>query len=224
MDKKEVLYYFGIAWSSYNNSFDRIKGFKANAIFENKDTDTQGALGVANNRDFVIVFRGSEETGVHDWITDLKFIKQVYPYQESNNKKVKVHYGFIEAYKSVREAVLQRVKKAPQQRIICTGHSLGAALACLCALDIQYNTPKSVRCVTYGCPKVGNAAFAESYNRRVPKTYRVVTHGDLVPKRPPLGYHHVGELLELGQVNDDMGLMDKVAAHLPQTYIKSLRA
>ncbi|MEM7031368.1 MAG: lipase family protein [Chloroflexota bacterium] len=224
MDKREALFYFSIAWGSYVNRFDRVKGFEAKAVFENKDTDTQGAFGVANNRDFVIVFRGSEETGIHDWITDLKFIKQVYPYQESNNKKVKVHYGFIQAYQSVREAVLDRVKKAPNQRIVCTGHSLGAALACLCALDVQYNTHKSVRCFTYGCPKVGNSAFADSYNKRVPKTYRFVTQGDLVPKLPPFGYHHVGELHELDHPDEDLSLMDKVAAHLPQTYIKSLRA
>lgn len=223
MNKDEALFFAHIAWATYVNKF-KIDGFKPEATFENKTTDTQGAFGLTNQNAFVIAFRGSEETGVQDWITDLKFIRQVYPYQESNNRKVKVHYGFIEAYKSVREEVLDAVKKSNMDKIICTGHSLGGALASLCALDVQYNTPKNVRCFTYGSPKVGNAAFAESYNRRVKNTYRIVTKGDIVPMFPPLGYHHVGTLHELDYSEPDANLLDKVAAHFPHNYVRSLQA
>ncbi len=140
MDKKDAILFARISHGVYINQF-KLRDFQHTANFDNQSTHTQGAFGIANKKRFVVAFRGSEETKVDDWITDLKFIKQVYPYQESNNRKVKVHYGFIEAYKSLREVVLNSVKSSGLDTVIFTGHSLGGALASLAALDIQYNLP-----------------------------------------------------------------------------------
>ena len=41
-----------------------------------------------------------------------------------------------------------------------TGHSLGGALAVLCALDLQ-DIYGNINLYTFGCPRVGNAAFAQ---------------------------------------------------------------
>jgi hypothetical protein len=225
MNKKEAVLCAMISRWAYGVEF-KSDDFRLTARFENKATDTQGLFGIAYDNSFVIAFRGSEETGVADFITDIKFIQQVYPYEKSSNKKVKVHYGFIEAYKSVRDAVLTEAKKTTYQRIICTGHSLGAALATLCALDIQYNLPdKEVACYTYGSPKVGNKHFIESYNRRVPQTYRFVNKADLIPDIPPGNYRHVGRLQQLGQVGPDRKkkMASRVDDHFPHNYINSLR-
>jgi predicted lipase len=229
MNKKEAVLCAAIAQSTYGGSCSS-SDFRLLARFENKGTDTQGIFGEAYGNSLVVAFRGSEETGIADWITDLKFIQQVYPYEESKNKKVKVHHGFISAYKSVREAVLNEAKKTPHPRIICAGHSLGGALATLCALDLQYNLPdKEVSCYTFGSPKVGNPHFTESYNKRVPNTFRFVNRSDAVPDLPPGSYEHVGELLYLGGLTNS-GLsnlvdkvMDKVEAHLPHNYLKALQ-
>ena len=231
MDKKFALLCAEVSQAAYGGEC-RADGFKITARFENKATDTQGLFGEAYGNTFVIGFRGSEETGVWDWITDLKFIKQVFPYAESKNTKVKVHYGFISAYQSVREAVLDQAKKTPHKRILCTGHSLGGALATLCALDVQYNLPqKEVSCYTYGSPKVGNEDFRESYNSRVPNTFRFVNSADKVPLLPVGGFEHVGLLHHVGQagaaVQEAAGLLDKlidkVEDHFPHNYIKALR-
>lgn len=224
MDIRAALLYARISMGVYTYNFGNLKDFQFTAKFENKGTHTQGAFGIAYGDTFVVAFRGSEETRIEDWITDLKFIQQVYPYDESNNKKVKVHFGFIWAYKSVREAVLRGAKDTAAQKIATTGHSLGAGLATLAALDIQYNTGKEVACYTYGSPKVGNRAFADSYNRRVPKTYRIVNRFDVVPLIPPIGYVHVGELHHLGANSLEDALANKVADHLPVNYINSLSA
>lgn len=227
MNKQEANLCALISEAAYTGQC-RAADFQLTARFENKGTDTQGIFGIANDDTFVIAFRGSEETGLTDWITDLKFVKQVFPYEESGNKKVKVHYGFIWAYKSVRESVLKAARETDHQRIICTGHSLGAALATLCALDLQYNLPeKEIVCYTYGSPKVGNADFVASYNRRVPNTFRFVNRSDTVPNLPFGGYDHVGRLFQLGQAGPAAGMVDKVMKvmedHYPHNYIKAIK-
>ena len=236
MDKNEAMLCAGISSAVYGDTCN-VKGFQLTARFENKGTDTQGVFGEAQGNALVVGFRGSEETGLWDWITDLKFVQQVYPYGEKKDSQVKVHYGFITAYQSVRDAVLAQVKQSPHQRVICTGHSLGGALATLAALDIQYNFPdKQVSCYTFGSPKVGNDYFVKSYNKRVPNTYRFVNSADKVPDLPPGTYEHVGALHHIGQVGQQvteqvtnlmdkvMGkVMDKVEDHFPQNYIKALR-
>ena len=225
MNLREAVLMAWISRAAYGPDFQS-PDFQVTATFENKATDTQGLFGVAYGDTLVIAFRGSEETGIADWITDLKFVQQVFPYQESKNKKVKVHYGFIQAYKSVRQAVLDYARQSPHRRIVCTGHSLGGALATLAALDVQYNLPdREIACYTFGSPKVGNDAFAESYNRRVPDTFRFVNEADAIPQTPPGNYRHVGKEERIGQAGPrKRGLTDRVAAHLPNTYIENLQS
>ena len=228
MDKNEAMLCAQVAQAAYGGQCNVI-GFRLTAKFENKGTDTQGIFGEANEQALVIGFRGSEETGIWDWITDLRFVQQVYPYGEVKNSQVKVHNGFISAYKSVREAIHSQVKNSPHQRVICTGHSLGGALATLCALDVQYNFPdKQVSCYTFGSPKVGNSYFKDSFNKRVPQTYRFVNSADTVPALPPGGFEHVGIFQHIGptaSVVESMidKVMDVVDDHFPYNYIKSLQ-
>ena len=57
----------------------------------------------------------------------------------------------------------------PKSKIFITGHSLGAALAVLCAAEIgaqDRSLGLNVTGVyTYGEPRVGNAAFQRFYNK-----------------------------------------------------------
>jgi predicted lipase len=95
----------------------------------------------------------------------------------------------------------------------------------LAALDIQYNVGKTVRSYTFGSSKVGNKAFAELYNKRVPQTYRFVNRADVVPSLPPLGwYTHVGELHHLLADQVDAEDANLMTDHFPHNYIKSLRS
>ena len=69
-----------------------------------------------------------------------------------------------------------------------TGHSLGGALAVLAALETYTNgyldAPPTV--YTYGQPRVGNQAYAESLNANLPNLYRAVHNKDIVPHIPPM--------------------------------------
>ena len=64
-------------------------------------------------------------------------------------------------------------------QIYCTGHSMGGALALLAAYDISramewVSKPTKVICYTFGAPRIGNHAFAHTYNKMVPETWNVV--------------------------------------------------
>lgn len=103
-----------------------------------------------------------------------------------------VHGGFYSSYHntSLRDQVISAVQstlaKRPELEVAVTGHSLGAAMACLCALDLNVNVGISnLKIITFGQPRVGNKVFAQFFNERIPYSIRM-THGhDPVPHLPP---------------------------------------
>ena len=130
-----------------------------------------------------ITFRGTDSP--KDWKTDLTFWKKTIPY-DNVKSNIRVHTGFINAYKTkgVRDKILQEITDGTHY-IKITGHSLGAALAVLCAVDIEYNFPdRDIEVFLFGCPRVGNRAFITSYNKRVNKTVRIENGNDIVTKLP----------------------------------------
>lgn len=63
-------------------------------------------------------------------------------------------------------------------------------------LQVNQNA-QNVQVMTFGQPRVGNAAFASYYSQLVPKTIRVTNEHDIVPHLPPYysyfphkTYHH----------------------------------
>jgi predicted lipase len=79
---------------------------------------------------------------------------------------MQVHLGFYTAYQRVRDRVRLLVRKALSENphiesVTCTGHSLGAALSGVAALDIavmlsESNPKVSVGMTNFGMPRVGN--------------------------------------------------------------------
>ena len=75
-----------------------------------------------------------------------------------------VHNGFYKAYNDVSSNIkdyvtnLFQTHKFAQPSILVTGHSLGAALATLCAADLKRNglTGKGMKLYNFGSPRVGN--------------------------------------------------------------------
>ena len=150
---------------------------------------------VANNDQFAIVaFRGSEiwkKKGKLDWdkvIADLKADVDIRLTDWPRGGKV--HRGFKEALEEVWFDLLAYIRQLERRgcNIWMTGHSLGAALATLCA--DRYGNVQAV--YTYGSPRVGNDVFKENFDVN---TYRIVNNDDIVARVPPPGaYVHVGEL------------------------------
>lgn len=147
-----------------------------------------------------ITFRGTNSN--KDRITDLTFCKKVIPYGNYESR-IRVHGGFLAAYKSpaVRDK-LHSMLTPDIHRVRIAGHSYGAALAVLCGVDLQYAFPQNdYEVFLFGCPRVGNAAFQRSYNKRVFKTLRFENGNDAVTKVPfaVLGFRHAGVKIHLGQ-------------------------
>lgn len=99
-----------------------------------------------------------------------------------------VHKGFWTAYASVRDRVLQTLRQLLEEEsrtVVLTGHSLGGALATLCAFDVvnELHT-RQVAVTTFGSPRVGGNAFKRKYNHAVPATFRIVNASDLISETP----------------------------------------
>lgn len=232
-------------------------------LIERPASDTQLAiLEDPDAKLAVIVFRGSDAG--KDWGTNLNMSRQMYEWSRKEKKEyrqqlkqvsgalaeegeliypkaygkasspVKMHRGFMTAYLSVRDAIHDYVNnsEATQYRIV--GHSLGGALAKLCAVDLQYNFASNtgiladsnidVETYTFGAPRVGNKAFAASYTAWVPKTWRVVNGWDAVSGLPHIwqGYRHAETLVKLDRGFTWRIITARVADHFMTGYIKSL--
>ena len=144
-----------------------------------------------------IVFRGSSSR--RDWLINLSASKLIYPYGDGNSK-VKIHSGFCKAYLSVRKEIHNLVRLwAGTHDIIFTGHSLGGAIATIAAVDCEYNFNINPKLITFAQPKVGNRAYAESIDRRVPDYQRLCNVYDPVPHLPWGRYCHGGKLSHIAR-------------------------
>ncbi|URD75823.1 lipase precursor [Musa troglodytarum] len=180
---------------------DLTKGFQMIEVVVDVRNCLQAFVGIAHDLNSIIIaFRGTTET--RNWIADL-FWKQLdfsYPGAED----AMVHHGFYSAYHntSLRHGILSAFQRTRELygtlHIIVTGHSLGGALASFCALDLTVNhRVELVRLMTFGQPRIGNAAFASYFSKFVPDAVRVTHENDIVPHLPPYysyfpkkSYHH----------------------------------
>ncbi|KAJ7555056.1 hypothetical protein O6H91_05G020400 [Diphasiastrum complanatum] len=187
--------------------------FEKICFIENERTDTQVAIW----RDFrrhrlVVAFRGTEQTQWKDLKTDLMLVPTGFDPERvagvSFNTEAMVHSGFLSAYDSVKSKILSIIRTSardtdltdlPTWKIYITGHSLGGALATLLALELSRSKLAkqkhiSITMYNFGSPRVGNKIFAESYNKVVKDSWRVVNHRDIIPTVPRMmGYCHVAQ-------------------------------
>lgn len=151
----------------------------------------------------------------------------VYPEEYGTpSRPVKMHQGFIEAYLSVRDQIHQYIEASDESRYCITGHSLGGAIATLCAVDLQYNFGHklSIEAYTFGSPRVGNDAFTESYNQRVPDTWRIVNGWDAVVGLPApwQGYRHVDLTIKLARDFTWKIITGSFSDHKISSYISAI--
>lgn len=179
---------------------------------EDRATDTQVRVEQAHRGEFIIIFPGT--ASARDWRTDAKILKT------SWWENAMVHSGFAEAFRSVGAEIMEALYAGRAERVVITGHSLGGALATLCADALEDAGFDIEGVYTFGSPRVGNRTFARNYNEDLaPLTYRIVNARDPVPWLPlPLWsprtgiYTHVDSLVYLPH---DGGIeMDALLPHL----------
>ncbi|NMF84455.1 lipase family protein [Nodosilinea sp. P-1105] len=195
---------------------------------DNGFTDTQVAvLNQVNSDRMYVVFRGSDKS--IDWVNNFQFRQQIYPYKDGN-PTVRFHQGFMMAYFAVRQVLLEVMDKFDGQRVIVTGHSLGGALATIAALDLQYNLGQKrhlgFEVYSFGAPRVGNQAMVDSYNRRIPLSYRFVNGWDIVTRIPRewQGFAHVDAAYHLGSRLTWQVVSRRFSDHAITAYIDGLEA
>ncbi|MGE5579360.1 MAG: lipase family protein [Bacillota bacterium] len=177
--------------------YEPLRAFKASA-----GGDPEWFGYIARSEDAVlVVFRGTVTE--RDWVADAEFFQTDFPYGEGQS--LRTHTGFTRLYSSCRDEVMQALLDQPDTlTLLISGHSLGSALATLCATDAERNTSfRDAIFYGFGGPRVGNPAFARAFNKQDILAVRVVNVHDVVPRLPPayiempetsigLRYQHVG--------------------------------
>jgi len=240
-------------YQSFSNEFEFSHFPNIEKKFINEESsDTQCAIIFDNNNHIIyIVFRGTE--GKNDLWTDLQFEKIEYqqevienyqdkvieqeinqkqqlsnPYKKANQSGAKMHQGFSQAYLSVRNQIYDSIKNYGPAKLIVTGHSLGGALATLCALDIHYWLKEQfvISVYTFGSARVGNENFQKSFMKRIPNSYRFVYGMDIVPAlpRPWQGYRHVEKEYRMGPRFSINCVSKRVIDHGIDNYINALKS
>ncbi|KAF8029570.1 hypothetical protein BT93_E2091 [Corymbia citriodora subsp. variegata] len=205
-------------------------------------------------RDILVAWRGTVEA-IEAWL-DIQDDLVAAPDIFDGDSEIRIHSGWNILYKvkslltpytklSVRDQVLREVRKQVDLyaskgetiSITVAGHSLGAGLATINALDIVtngYNVPTDqpekaclVTAFPFASPKVGDENFQAKFSSfEKLRALRVTNAIDIVPFLPPVRYYHVGEQLlvdsrkspVLRPVTD--GLATAVGAgHMLETYL-----
>jgi len=140
---------------------------------------------IESPQEIIIAFRGTSST--NDWISDIIASQKKFKYIKED---CLTHIGFTNIYSSARNGILSALASlSPEKTLYITGHSLGAALATLCAVDIAANTSFSSPCLyTFGSPRVGDPAFSRAFTTYIRNSYRIANPLDVVTYTPPTIY------------------------------------
>lgn len=158
-------------------------GFPEAQLF---DTDGSQAYRFANEHDVVLACRGTEPTEWNDVQADANAVMSVV------GTLGNVHSGFNREVDDLWP-VLEELLRGSRQPVWFCGHSLGAAMATICAYrctkSATTNDPQELH--TFGSPRVG----CKRYIRHAEVShYRWVHNNDVVTRVPPvwMGYRHCG--------------------------------
>jgi triacylglycerol lipase len=155
------------------------------------DRDGAQAYIFANDDDAVVTCRGTEPNDWNDLKADLDFGAVL------SETVGRVHRGFKrevdDLWPRLEQALVNNTRT-----LWFTGHSLGGAMAAICAgrcvLSTIRSNPRAL--FTFGSPRVGNKRYVNYVEF---EAYRWVNNNDIVPRVPPawLGYRHKGQEIYL---------------------------
>lgn len=162
----------------------------------------------------IIAFRGTSSTT--DWISDAIARQRKYKCVKETGL---THVGISDIYYSAREQILSSLRRLSKKKaLIITGHSLGGALAVLCAIDVVGNSEfSSPTLYTYGAPRVGNPVFAKAFTSAVDQCYRINNRFDIVPHLPP----HIYKLPRSDKTYHYMHVREDIPLHFQNGSVAS---
>mmetsp|Transcript_320 Transcript_320/g.662 ORF Transcript_320/g.662 Transcript_320/m.662 type:complete len:322 (-) Transcript_320:137-1102(-) len=137
---------------------------------------------------------------VRSFLVDLKYL-----YTSDISLGIRIHAGFLDAALELYEDMKPFLSL--NHPVSFTGHSLGGAMAAICALMLAKDGCRIDSVVTFGQPKFTDSAGAALLRAQLPiPLLRVAAFDDVVPALPPhipevADYVHVGSCLVLLQGN-----------------------
>ncbi len=164
--------------------------------------------------DILVAIRGTQT--LMDWLSDFDLTLQLF-------NGVHVHQGFALLYNQIKASIDQLLGVAVIPTYV-VGHSLGGAIATLCAFDLAHDRQSllPVMLTTFASPRVGALDFTTPFQQLVTNYNRIVNVGDLVPQIPPPPlYAHVWEEVT---VQGGFDFLDWSVAHAMPTYLKGIEA
>ena len=179
---------------AYGEPSEVSKKFRKHGFHSNKYCSKNGAQCyiVWNDTDAVICFRGTEPKEMSDIKADLNAIQR-----QGLHNKGDVHGGFQGEINKLWDLIVEKIDELKNHKIYITGHSLGGAMATICAKRLQEQQVE-VQCLyTYGSPRVGDKRWVKSL--QIPH-YRFQNNNDVVCKVPfwIMGYRHHGKNVYIG--------------------------
>ncbi|KAG7441490.1 alpha/beta-hydrolase [Guyanagaster necrorhizus] len=184
-------------WSC-GEACDAVSDFEPTLVGGNGDDVQYFFVGYWPSEDAIVVgHEGTDPTQFKSVLTDIEALHHtldmnLFPGVSSD---IYVHGGFRDAQASTAREILTEVQSLIESKgtsnLVVVGHSLGGALAELDGLFFALNIPSaSIKVMTYGTPRVGNLAFAELIDSKVPNFKRINNKHDFIPILPgrDLGY------------------------------------
>jgi predicted lipase len=246
-NSKQALQFSKFSYKSFSTDIkclseaQKIDADIERAFFKSTNSDAQFYTLYKSSGDIVFVFRGS--SSLQDFLVDARFFKTSAP---DLGKGVAIHGGFYTQYLEiifdVMASIFSRVRKTdalyheennnntheekiPQVNISFIGHSLGGAIASLCALAAKkvLGSKICVFCYTFGSPRVGNNEFSKAFNHLVDNSERYVNECDVVTMNPRILYYHVkGEIQLKNRKETWLDYFGNVKDHYLESYEKNL--
>lgn len=171
-----------------------VSGLEMVTYIEHKIQVLGGFVGYDSIQDAITVsFRGTDSTSIADWVKNLEYTK-TQPW--SKYPDAGVHHGFHSAWEDLKDDVMSAINSIRATHstttVQVTGHSLGAAMAIIAALDIKLNYGLDTSFVDFGRPRAGDSGFAQALASEGITGFRVTHHNDIVPHAPPeaFGFYH----------------------------------
>lgn len=190
----------------------------------------------AEARTLYIFFEPSD--GRTDWKVNFSYWRKPY---EDMKIGYRVHGGFLESWKLIREDVRAKVtekdmaqeekiegaeRRYKWNKVVIVGYSHGGALAALCHEYIWFNRAdlraEGLVGISFDGPRVyAGLHIKKALSERWRNFYVFRNHGDIVTHLPPVffGFRHVGNKIRIG-ADKNPGW---ISAHYPENIIASLK-
>lgn len=165
-----------------------------------------------------IIFRGTQFLA--DWLTNLN----ISPSRSLSGQPV--HDGFNQTFNTMRPKIMDFINEVNDRKIShihCIGHSLGGAIATLCAEWISVAYKRRPFLYTFGSPRVGLYGFASNCTQKIgaERIFRVYHQTDIVPFIPVWPYLHT-PLNAKDYYIPSPGLIPLDTYHYMNTYVASV--